>query len=224
MQESIPVLNLLDGRPNEDFNRDIDIFLKTDTSLLKQIFSDVDSNWKSNWDDEKKRLAKKFSVDEKDVLRILAIGIVIFSRLKDDKITQSALNEDLEKLGFDTTYSEKIKEIYEASGAEFIQKYYLRTAFLDNLYEGTNRWKRIVSKLNYRIITDKNKKIMDLVPVVEFNISVYYHESASESEKKETEVKFQATEEELNKMIEIFNNKKNELLIASEYLKGLKRE
>lgn len=218
MNDRIPSLNL-NERPSKYFKDDLEFFLKTDVSILKDIFCNVDLHWATDKEEEIKRLSKKLSVVEGDISTILAIGTFIFSKLKKGELTFDALNEDFKKLGFDKAAYTKMKEAYETYGMEFAEKNNLRTTYRERFYEGANMLKSLISKINYRVITDENKKVLDLVPVIEININVIPFEGSKD---KQEQITFHATEKDFNKMKEALDNVRTEFIIASEYLKGLK--
>ncbi len=220
MDEQVPSLNLIE-RPSSYFKDDLKLFLKTDDSVLKNMFCNLDLNWTKDKDEEIKKLSKKLTMVEGDANRIFNMGGYIFSKLKKGEITFDDINEDFKRLEFDKAAFNKIKEAYETYGKEFADKNNLRTAYRERLYEGSNKLHSVISKLNYRVIHDDSKKVLDLVPVVEISLSVMPFKY-DQTNNKEQITTFEVTEDDLNRIIESFDNLKTEFLIASEYLKGLK--
>lgn len=221
MEIILPKINLM-RQASIYFKEDIQVFLKTDNLILKKIFCDFDLHWSTDRDEEIKRLSKNISLSEEDITSILNVSHYIFSKLKNGEITFDAINEDFKKLEFEKSDFTKLKDAYETYGIEFINKSNIRKNYRERLYEGSNRLEALTSKLNYRVINDENKKILDLIPVIEFTIDVKSYGSDKEKSEPKT-ITYTATEKDFDRMMKTLEGVREEFRIASGYLKGLKR-
>ena len=220
MTDVRPHLKIIDGIPSDTFINDFNLLFSTDDKLLKTIFTSLKLEPYKEIQEDLEKLSKLIHFDLKKLEIIVKVGNTIFVQLESKKITLEDLQEDLDKLDFKEGYLEKVEALYNDFGKDYAIKRIKFDTIRFNLYSLSPKITEILYELNIRAIEskeDESHDIIDQIPVarIEFESDLEAKGLRNAFGFDSKKFTFNATSEDLEKIIEELDNIKLKLNILS---------
>src|SRR5574341_1243703 len=143
-----PILKLTQTSDNDDFINDLNLFLQTDSKLLRTVFTTFKLEPGNEINDEIRNLSKSIPYDLSSLKRIVNVGNYIFTRLETKKVSIDDIRTDIEKLELKKENFEKIKSLYEDFGKNYAINRLKYDTIRANLYEISPKLTKILYELN----------------------------------------------------------------------------
>lgn len=208
MDKIRPAIKLIEGTPTDAFFNDLNLFLKTDTKLIKTIFLSLKLEPNTDIKDQLKELSKIIPLDLYILQTIFKVGDHIFTQLEKNEITLEDIRSDYKVMELPNENFDKTKAYYDDFGKKYAKNRINYNTIIKNLYSLSPAIKKISSELDLRIIESENTEkleVINKIPVarIEFQIN---------SKKIDSQIfTFDATLEDLQKTIDELNKIKIKL-------------
>lgn len=213
-----PNLRVVQGIPSDAFINDFNLFLQIDDKLLKSIFTTLRLEPSGDIIDELEKLSKTISYDSGELKRIFRVGNFIFKKLEENKINLEDLRRDFEKLGLKKENFEKVKALYEDFGKNYAVNYLKYKTIRSNLYSLSPKITKMSYELNMRVIESKveeKSEIIGQIPTVRIELETEPKSKEVRNDPNVKKLTFNATIEDLEKIIEDLNKIKLKLASLS---------
>ncbi|WP_143311611.1 hypothetical protein [Candidatus Methanoperedens nitratireducens] len=212
-------LKLTQNTDNDAFINDLNLFLQTDSKLLKTFFTSLKLEPSKEINDELENLSKLIPYDLNSLKRIVNVGNFIFTKLEERKVSLDEIKSDFEKLELKKENFEKIKSLYEDFGKNYAINRLKYDTIQSSLYAVSPKLNKILHELNVRVIKsndEKNPVIISQIPVasIELRANVVSADIFDVLYSAKT-LRFTATIEDLEKTIDDLNKIKLKLASLS---------
>ncbi|MBU4222571.1 MAG: hypothetical protein KKA10_13345 [Euryarchaeota archaeon] len=213
-----PNLRVVQGIPSDSFINDLNLFLQIDDKLMKSIFTTLRLEPSEDISDELEKLSKTISYDSGELKRIFRVGNFIFKKLEERKINLEELRRDFEKLGLKKENVENVKALYEDFGKNYAVNYLKYNTIRSNLYSLSPKITKMSYELNMRVIESKveeKSEIIGQIPTVRIELETEPKSKEVRNDPNVKKLTFNATIEDLEKIIEDLNKIKLKLASLS---------
>jgi len=186
---------------------------------LKSIFTTLRLEPSEDIIDNLEKLSKTISYDSGELKIIFSIGNFLFKKLEENKINFEDLHRDFEKLGLKKENFEKVKALYEDFGKNYAINYLKYKSIRSNLYLLSPKITKMSYELNVRIIeskVDQKSEIICQIPTVRIELETKPEMKDMRNDSYVKKLTFNATIDDLEKIIEELNKIKLKLAILSQ--------